>query len=117
MGMTLAALVGMPVLRIVQLADGEELVTLEFDRCSERMVDDPRDELLKYRYAAEASTGLSGTPAGENRGIGGAQSSQHSREGIVALFSLPRLGIASLGIRPKQLGQRMSEPRSASPTP
>ena len=63
MGMTLAAFVGMPVLRIVQLADGEELVTVECDQCSGHVVDDPRDELLKHRHTAEASTCLCGDVA------------------------------------------------------
>ena len=61
MGMTLAPLIGMPVIRIVQLADGEELVTLEFDQCSGHVIDDPRDELLKCRRAAEASTASAAT--------------------------------------------------------
>ncbi len=116
MGMTLASSIGMPVIRIVQLADGEELVTLGLDQCVGHLVDDPRDELLKYRHTAEASPGLSGTPPGCYRGIGGAQLSQHSHRALVAPFSLPRLGIASLGIHPEAVGARNVEPRSANLT-
>ena len=63
MGTTVAPLIGVPVIRIVQLADGEELVTVECDQCSGHVVDDPRDELLKHRHTAEASTCLCGDVA------------------------------------------------------
>lgn len=63
MGTTVAPSIGMPVIRIVRLADGEELVTVEFDQCSGHAVDDPRDELLKHRHTAEASTCLCGDVA------------------------------------------------------
>lgn len=56
----LLPLLAMPVIRIVQLADGEELVTVECDQCSGHVVDGPRDELLKHRHTAEASTCLCG---------------------------------------------------------
>lgn len=61
MGTTVAPSIGMPVIRIVQLADGEELVTVEFDQCSGHVVDDPRDELLIHRRTVEASTASAAT--------------------------------------------------------
>jgi len=63
MGTTVAPSIGMPVIRIVQLADGEELVTVECDQCSGHVTDDPRDELLKHRHTAEVSTCLCGQVA------------------------------------------------------
>jgi hypothetical protein len=55
-GMTLAALAHMLKPRIRQLADGEELMWSESDDCGMRPVtDDPREELLEHRRAAETA--------------------------------------------------------------
>ena len=42
--------------RITQLADGEELISFEVDECTAPLVDDPRQELLAHRRAAEAAS-------------------------------------------------------------
>lgn len=102
----LLLLIGMPVVRIVQLADGEELVTVELDQGFSHVVDDPRDELLRHRHTAKASTGPAGTMPGWFRGIGGAQFSGYSQGALVSPFSLPRLRSASLGIHPEADGPR-----------
>jgi hypothetical protein len=46
----------MPVTRIVQLADGEELISFEVDERAGPLVDNPRLELLEHRRAAEAAS-------------------------------------------------------------
>lgn len=67
MGIPLALLVSMSVTRIVQLPDGEELISFEVDERAGPLVDDPRQGLLEHRRAAEAASGrgapkLSETP-------------------------------------------------------
>lgn len=41
--------------RIVQLADGEELISFELDERPQPLVHDPREELLEHRRATEAA--------------------------------------------------------------
>jgi hypothetical protein len=50
--MALAALVYMCEPRIVQLPDGEELISFEVDEPAKPLVGDPRRELLEHRRAA-----------------------------------------------------------------
>ena len=54
-GMALARLACMLEPRIVPLADGEELISFEVER-ARPLVDDPRQELLEHRRAAQAAS-------------------------------------------------------------
>jgi hypothetical protein len=42
--------------RIVRLPDGEEMLTSEIDERSKSLLDDPRQEVLEHRHAAEVAS-------------------------------------------------------------